>query len=372
MIAALISSLALATTVSLPVRVDGEGYLRFIRDGRIVYATSATLVVDSGQLAFKGLPLTPSVRVAETAVRLEVDLSGTIVAVSPKGRASCGRIVLAKFDTRPTEDHGFLVSLTKATLGSPGEGLFGVIRSANATAAAPPPKIMPAIPSGAATVTVQKVCEIDTASVTLGDIASIDAEPATKGALATIEYCVTPPVGIDIPVTATRIKALLKRAGLDAQIDVPVGALLRRKSQLVTQDQFTVAAVKAAQESLGAEVPLTSTDNQPDFKAPTGQIELKSEGVAASGASLTVTVGVYVDGKRINSRSVVLKADAKAQVKAGAAVKILMKSAGVTVEVPGTTRTGGMIGQTVTVVVTQTGSVLSGVVIGVDKVEVKL
>lgn len=372
MIAALISSLALATTVSLPLRVDGEGYLRFIRDGRIVYATSAALVVDSGQLVFKGLPLTPSVRVAGTVVRLEVDLSGTIVAVTPKGRSSCGRIVLAKFDTPPTEDRGFLVSLTRATLGSPGEGLFGVIRSANATAAAPPVTVMPAIPSGAATVTVRKLCEVEAASVTLGDIASIDADPATKSAMAAIEYCNTPPVGIDMPVTASRIKALLKRAGLDAQIDVPAGAVLRRKSQVVTQDQFTAVAVKAAQQSLGFEVPLASTDNQPDFKAPTGQIELKSEGVASSGASLTVTVGVYVDGKRVNSRSVVLKADSKGQIKAGAAVKILMKSSGITVEVPGIARTGGMIGQTVTVVVTQTGSVLSGVVIGVDKVEVKL
>ncbi|HVT11877.1 MAG TPA: flagella basal body P-ring formation protein FlgA [Fimbriimonadaceae bacterium] len=369
MIAVLISSLAMAANLSLPVHVDGEGYLRFVRDGRIVYSASADFSVDSGQLVYKGLPLTPSVRIPASASRLEVDLSGNIVAVLPKGRTTCGRIVLARFETKPTEDHGFLVSLTRATIGNPGEGLFGVIRSANAASSAAP-HIAPAIPSGSPTVSVRKLTEIESKNVTLGDIATISGDQAD--AVSAIEYCAAPPVGIDVPITATRVKALLKRAGIEADVDVPVGAILRQKFQPVTQDQFVAAAVKAAQESLGAEVPLTCLQDGEDFRAPSGQLELKSEGISASGASLTVTVGVYVGGKRVNSRSILLKADATAQVKAGTAVKIYMKSGGVTVEVPGVTRTAGMIGQTVTVMVTQTGSILSGVVIGVDKVEVKV
>ncbi|HWA82752.1 MAG TPA: flagella basal body P-ring formation protein FlgA, partial [Fimbriimonadaceae bacterium] len=228
----------------------------------------------------------------------------------------------------------------------------------------------PSIRSGNPAVSVRKLTEVESKEVTLGDIATITGDQAD--ALSAIQYCAAPPVGIDVPITATRVKALVKRAGIEAEVDVPVGAVLRQKFQPVTQDQFVAVAVKAAQESLGADIPLTCGQDAEDFRAPSGQLDLKSEGVNASGASLTVTVGVYVDGKRVNSRSIVLKADATAQVKAGAAVKIYMKSGGVTVEVPGVTRSAGMIGQTVTVMVTQTGSVLSGVVIGVDKVEVKV
>jgi hypothetical protein len=367
MIGALLTALTLAPTLTLPVRVDGEGYLRFIRDGRIVYATSATLTVEGGLLGSKGLSLTPAVRVPTSAVKLAVDLAGNIVAQAPSGNNLCGRLVLAQFPAKPVEDKGFLISTVRASIGSPGEGTFGVIRSSNSAPAQDNPA--PTTTSGTSIV-VQPISEVSSDTVTLKDIATVRGDPQTKQLIEHISLGSAPPIGIDMPVTTYRIQALAKRAGITATIQVPPGAILRRQAQTIKQDDFVAAAIKAAQQQIGAEIPMTSADQQGDFKAPFGQVELRPESVSTSGSNMTVTVGIFVDGKQINSRFVNLKVDASARVQSGASVKVVMKSAGISVEIPGKTRTGGMLGQTVTVV-TETGSVLTGIVVGPDRVEVK-
>ncbi len=368
MIGALVTSLVLGTHLALPVRVDGDGYLRFVREGRIVYATSATLTVEEGVLVGKpGIPLTPSVRVPAGTVKLEVDLSGNIQAVVGGGRTACGRLVLAVFDRRPTEDDGFLVSSVRARLVSPGDAGIGVIRSGSA-------QVLTALPIGtSASISIPAISEVSADTVTLKDIATISADSKTRGALEAIEIGPAPAPGIDFAITASRVKSLAKRAGVDADVQVPANAIIRRKAQAIKEADFVAAAVKAAQEKLGAEIPMQSNDQQPDFKAPLGAVELKAENVTISGSAISVIVGVYIDGstRHVNTRTVNLKVDGSCELKAGAAVKIVMKSAGLTVELPGKVRTGGLIGQSVTVV-TDTGTVLSGTVIGPDRVEVKM
>jgi hypothetical protein len=362
MIGTLLTSLALANTLTLPVRVDGEGYLRFVRDGRIVYATSADLTVQTGALGFKGLPVTPYIHIPANAIRLEVDLSGNVVAVAGTAKTTCGRLVLARFDSKPTADQGFLVSATRATIGNPGEGVFGVIRSSNNAA----PQAQ-----GEGSIAVRKLTEVEGDSVTLGDIAEISGDPATKKGLQAVVFGPAPAVGLDVPVTRGRIQALLKRVGMNAEVDVPAAATIRRKAQTIKQEEFIAAATKAAQEELGAEVPMTCSDQQGDFKAPFGTVELKTKGISTSGTNVSVVIGVHVEGKYVNSRTVNLKPDSSGQIRAGTAIKISMKSAGLTVEVNGKARTGGIVGQTITVV-TDTGSVLTGVVVAADRVEVKI
>lgn len=359
----MIAALASTVLLSLPVRVDGEGYLRFVREGRIVYASSATLAVNQGALCAKDLPVTPTIRIPANAVRLEVDLSGNVYAVAGAKKTACGRFVLAKLETTPTSDRGFLVSACRAVIGNPGEGTFGVIRSSLEGSAAP---------SGSTKVAVRAVSEVEGDQVVLGDIADINADEASSQALKVLPIGPAPAIGVDTPILASRIQGLLKRAGFEAEIEVPQGAVVRRKAQLIKSDDFVSVAIRAAQQKLGAELPLTASEStQGDFRAPLGQVELKAESTTSSGTTMSVTVGVYVEGRRVNSRTVSLKVDASAQVKAGATVKIVMKSAGVTVEVGGRARTGGMVGQKVTVL-TDTGSVLTGVVIGADRIEVKL
>jgi|SRR5579862_9115 len=365
----MIVALALASALSLPVKVDGEGYLRFVREGRIVYATSATLAIQGGVLGSRGLPLTPAVRVPAQATKLEVDLAGNISADVPDGRKPCGQIVLARFDTKLAEDNGFLVTMGRARIGNPGEGLFGVIRTTitGSGIQTQGPEYV-----GQPSIVVRKVTEIEGDVVTLGDIGTITAEPATKATLEELAFCSTPSIGIDMAVTASRIEAIAKRAGIEVRVEVEPPSIVRRKSQTIKQEDFVAVAIKAARASIGFEVPMTCLDQpQGDFRAPLGQFELRAEDVTTSGMQMTVIVGVFIEGRRVNSRNVMLKLDASAQIKAGAIVKIVMKSSGVTVEVPGKTRTGGMVGQSVTVV-TDTGSVLTGIVLSANTVEVKI
>jgi hypothetical protein len=367
MIGTILSAIVLAPSLTLPVKVDGEGYLRFVRDGRIVYASSTTLTVEGGVLGAKGLPLTPAIRIPANAIKLEVDLAGNIVAVAGASKATCGRLVLAAFAAKPIDDKGFLISTQRATLGSPGEGTFGVIRSANGATAAAPAQFT----TGPVRVAVNLLTETDGDKVTIGDIATISGDTPTRQAVSVISFGNTPSVGMDMPITQTRVQALIKRAGLQADVQVPHGAVIRRKIQLIPHADFVLAATKAAQEKLGIGVEMTCTDAFTEFKAPPGAVELKAKDVMSSGTRFTVIVAVLVDGKHVNSRTVNLQADASTQIKPNAAIKILMKSSGVTVEVGGKARTGGMVGQTVTVV-TDTGSVLTGIVTSASTVEVKI
>jgi hypothetical protein len=307
--------------------------------------------------------LTPAIRVPATAVKIEVDLSGNVIAVAGATRNECGRIVLARFESAPTVDRGFLVSTNRASLGNPGEGLFGVIRTSGTSSAS-------STKSGKPLIAVQAVSEVSGDQVTLADVAQISGD--AKAAIGAIVYTTTPTIGIDTPVTAYRIQALLKKAGIEAEVQVPNNAVIRRKAQLIQASDFISVATKAAQEKLGAELPLISADsNVSEFKAPLGAIELKAESVTTSGTTASVVVAVIVEGRRINSRTVSLKVDATAQIKPGAVVRVVLRSAGVSVEVGGKARTGGVVGQKITVV-TDTGSVLTGVVIGSDRIEVKL
>jgi hypothetical protein len=268
------------------------------------------------------------------------------------------------------DDKGFLVSTQRATLGNPGEGTFGVIRTTQLFANDPTPQRLNST-SGPPTISVKLLSEVDGDKVTIGEIATVTGDAQTQQALGSISFGNTPAIGIDMPVTQTRVQALVKRAGLQAEIQVPQGAVIRRKVQLIQHADFVAVATAAAQEKLGAPIEMTCTDSFTEFKAPPGPVELRAEGVMSSGTHFTVTVAVFADGKRLNSRTVNLQADASTQIKPNAAIKILMKSSGVTVEVGGKARTGGMVGQTVTVV-TDMGSVLTGIVTSASTVEVKI
>ena len=75
MIAALLLA-TVATTPSLDLRVDGEGYLRLAYDGRIVYAKSARFVARGGRLVTeKGAGLMPMIATPTGAVAFEAEVT---------------------------------------------------------------------------------------------------------------------------------------------------------------------------------------------------------------------------------------------------------------------------------------------------------
>src|SRR5580698_6886080 len=80
------------------VHVDGAGYMRFIRDGRVVFAKAATFVSIEGQLGSEGATVLPPISVPEGIQTLKVDLQGNVDA----GSSHLGRLVLAIFPAGST------------------------------------------------------------------------------------------------------------------------------------------------------------------------------------------------------------------------------------------------------------------------------
>src|ERR1017187_6126023 len=110
----------------IKVHVDGPGYLRFIRDGRVVYAKAATFVSIDGNLGSEGAKVLPEIQVPVGTQTFKVDLQGNVDV----GSAHLGRLVLAIFpagSTSSTTDDFFTFS-ERPTLTNPGEEAAGVIR----------------------------------------------------------------------------------------------------------------------------------------------------------------------------------------------------------------------------------------------------
>src|SRR5690349_21408730 len=98
MLTTLVVALTLTAPPTLKVTVDGEGYLRFVNQGRVVYASTATLGVVGGQLSHaNGSPLLPAVRIPGTTSSLEISLEGEVLATTTTGKSTVGRLVLAVF-----------------------------------------------------------------------------------------------------------------------------------------------------------------------------------------------------------------------------------------------------------------------------------
>lgn len=133
-----LTSLIIFTAIANPtisVEVDGEGYLRFSRDSRAVYAKNTTLVVTSGKLTNShGDPVLPTVSIPNGTQGLDVELDGTVFVINGTSRAKAGRFVIALFPegTALSEDKGVFVATERPKLSNPGEGIAGVIRHAEA------------------------------------------------------------------------------------------------------------------------------------------------------------------------------------------------------------------------------------------------
>lgn len=382
---------------TLDVRVDGAGLLRFARDGRAVYAKSAHLTVDAGCLGLSGNTLLPQVRVPSDATDLSVDLQGDLFATAHGSKIPLGQLVLAMFPVEGalTPDGGFLVAADRPTLVEPGDGLAGVIRGPQASTptivakaqptaktpeikrvVAPYRTIAPTavITTGKASVTAKQFSEVGGDKILLGEIADIEGDSFLVEKLKTLEVGDSPAIGVTRGVDRFSIQTRLLQAGLkdgSVTLSVPEGTKVLRKSQSISADKFVAAALDAAQKKApGASFHCDQPGS--DFPAPLGEVRLAVETCSVGRTSAAVTVGVLIDGKRINSRTVNLKMDGNAPgVAPGDAVKIILKAGGATVEITGKARSGGFVGQTIEVVA-DTGAKLTATVAGPGRVEVQM
>lgn len=365
--------LLLAASASLKVEVEGEGFIRFTSEGRTVYARSATLEVKNGFVsAATGERLLPSMPVSGTPTRIAVDEAGLITIVTARSEFKAGRIRLAKFSEAPQASGAFYVARTRGELGFPGENGFGSIRTAGAPA---PSKA--AVPSDqqkeAVRITVKAVAEVVESPFTLGQIADIEAPDALRRQLSEVEIGDSPGIGVERGIDRTRILARLRMAKVNPdkfEVAVPAGAVVVRKAQILHHKQVVEVALKSAALEVGSDVTLVEDGKPVDIQVPPGTLELATESVAATREKVRVIVGVFIDGKRFNSRTISFnKPPAVPGVKSGEVVRIRVRSGDAIVESRGKAVASAYVGDRVAVK-SETGAELTGKVVEPGVVEV--
>ena len=367
---------------SVPVYVDGDGYMRFLRDGRTVYSKQTVLTVVDEKLASADGPLVnPRIQVPGSPDAITVTLDGRVVAKYAGKDTELGRLTIALFpdDVRPVVDKGFLVSSYRPTLADAGVDTAGVVRTgkpgeSTATVTVYSPETL-AGGTGEIEINLRESVQIEGKAITLGDIADVTADDATKARLNTLEVATAPPLGVTYKFTQDQLKFRLLRYGKEVDQYRFSGSdqvTVSRKGQDVTQAMFVQAAILAAQEKLGKGLQISTNATGPVFVAPIGVLDLVGEQVTQDGSHLIVRVAVVVDGVRINSRNIALeKSDPVSKMRVGATVKVIVRSNLATVETTGRIKSIDPAANSVVVVIA-TGAELTGTAVADNTVEVKI
>jgi hypothetical protein len=360
----LFSSLVLATvafaSADFSIRVEGEGYLRFLQDGRAVYAKSATLTVSNGELQEKsGAALLPPIRIS--ASQATIDEAGWIVV----GSSKIARIILAKFPSGLESSGSFLIARDRPQLGYAGSEGFGKILARDQGTEGSKEKVeKPSIPSAltpqrpnAFRIAVPSTATVANAKFTFGEIAEVSGPEADR--IKSIDLGNSPMHGVPLIYTRDRILAKIALLGIDRKaIDLSMGNAIeiRRQGQVITPEQLLARARQAVEEKAGLKGELNTTDRLVEIHVPTGALELTAESVSLGNGTATVTVGVRVDGKRFLGRTIRLSGSMlQPAILAGASVTVRFVSNGLIVELAGRAKSGGAIGQTIEVSVTAEG-----------------
>jgi len=368
------TSLAVLISVlapSVPVHVEGDGYLRFVRDGRTVYAKQATLTVIGEALASADGPVvSPRVQVSGSPTSITVSTDGRVSAVYAGASQEVGRLVLAVFpeDVRPVVEKGFLVSSYRPSVIAPGEQGAGTVRAGSATVTTP-------ATTGVVEIVLKESAQIEGSSFTLGDIADVSADEATRARLTALEVSTTPALGVSYRMSPAMVRQRLMRYGKEADQYKFSGSnqvTVTRKGQDVSHAMVVEAALSSARKQMGEDAQLAADVVGPTVVAPVGKLELVAENVTVSGIQVSVRIAIVVDGQRFNSRTVTLKRnDAISKMRAGQTVRVIARSSAATVETTGRVRSVDLVSGTV-VVTTATGAELIGRPISHDTVEVQL
>ncbi len=377
MITSLIALVTFAP-LSVPVHVDGEGYLRFVRDGRVVYAKQATLTVTNGRLAsMEGPDVNPRIQVAGTPTDLRIDLEGKVFGAYAGSEKELGRLVIAMFpdDVRLVVENGFLVSSYRPQVVDAGDGLAGVLRMGKPGGTTSTNVTAPAVIAGSVEIQLLESVEVTGKSFTLGEIATVVADKDATVRLNSLEITMTPAFGGVLKMSAEMVRLRLLRFGKEAETYKFSGAnqvAVSRKGQQVTGEMFAAAATSAVRERIGGDVNVVCESPGQTITVALGKLELAAESVQENGSKYVVRIAILVDGERINSRTLTVdKNDALSKITVGMTVKVLVRSSGALVETTGRVRSVDRTSETV-VVVTATGAELSGTAIAPGTIEVKL
>lgn len=253
--------------------------------------------------------------------------------------------------------------------------------TADKTQPAPQPSPDKKLSSGGGKITLPGTAEVNADTILLGDIATIETDDQTKAVLAQIDLGDTPTFGAKKVIDRAKIIAKIKLAGYNIEnfvVLLPGSIEVHRAAQNIPQSDFIAAAVKAVSETPGLQTEYECKDVAPDFQAPAGRVTLVVEAVSGVNTStVLVKVAVYVEGKRINSRS--LKFNARAgstvSIRTGSTVKVIFRSSAAEVELTGIARSTAKLGEPIQIEVRANNTdktIHQGTVISAGVVEVKI
>lgn len=337
-------ALSLAAAPMVRVSVEGDGFLRFAKDGHALYSTSAPLTIVNGWLSnANGAPLVPTLRIPDGTRRVEITSEGEVFAETSAFRARVGHISLAVFrgDSGLTPYGSFLVSSSNPELvpaGRDGAGSISTLQPGEPLPANPtraPAAVLPTVPasdpfvqqwitnppprihrsdlpegaprSGEASITVSDVSETPADTYRLGDIAVIDAEPELRSALADIVLGDTPGFTRALRIRKDDVLAQIIRAGFDPEqfkIDMPRKAVVRRTCQSVEKVSIEKVAIEAAQHIYGPDAQMQAIVRKDETIAPIGEVSLQAESCVPTRSGASVIVVTLVNGQRFSSKVV--------------------------------------------------------------------
>lgn len=365
---------------SVPVSVDGEGYLRLALNGRIVYAKQLQLIADpAGIKDASGGTLIPLLKVPVGA-DFSVEADGTVMLQQNTARKVLGRIMVATFpaDKLPKTEGNYAIGVTRPALSDPGTNGAGILVSGTQSAA--PMTIARPNLSDASTLQIEiaETVEIDTPRMTLDAIANFNGHPMASH-VGDIDFGTSPKAGVPYKLDSNRIKARLKLKGLketDFRLIAPQVITILTKGQTVEPQMFIEAAIDAAQARFGADSQFKAEGDPGSLKAPMGSLELRAETSRVLQDRFIVTIAAFVDGRRINSKSVTLIGSGLGYaVKQSSLVKVMLTANQIAIELTGKAKGNARIGEAVQVEVQVTpdspATLLTGTVTAPNTVEVK-
>ncbi len=362
MAASLIFAFLVSAPQPLNLYVEGEGWLRFEREGRAVFAREAKLTLKEGRLVNEeGLSLLPAVS-ASTTEGLKVDLEGRLTL----GSSELGRLVLAQFPTGSaiTEVKKMFVAAERPTLGSAGEGNFGVIRvgtrpgagtqipktpppagAANQSSQVktPDPKPLPpttAPQTGVLAITVRGESSVSSEAIRLRDIADISGLGAEKA--GEIVLGTTPALGVARPIAVSLVETRLAASGFTRgswRLSFPDKVVVRRLGREVTHQEFLQAAQEALEKVLPPGSTVESEGTGLPMSCPLGDIQLVALSPKVSRDRTTVEVEVRYEGRRFNAKTLTFKVTTPfSGLRVGQEVQVRVKSGGASVMAKGKIR----------------------------------
>ncbi|HWD41133.1 MAG TPA: flagella basal body P-ring formation protein FlgA [Fimbriimonas sp.] len=370
---ALLLVVAAAPSGSIKLHVDGDGMFRFARGSQAVYSADAKLITATGVLSTpEGYPLLPQIHVPADGLGLKVEMDGSVF-VSGK---QVGRIVLASFGQAELQKFGsYWTSNTRSTIGYPGEGVFGVIRTmGGATKAVAPIKPTQQV-SSKLTIEVALKTEVEKPHILLGDIATIQGAGDSLDRISNIDLGSTPIFGAIRGISRIYVLASLRHEGIDTDklnLLCPTGATVVRKGQKIDEAAMVAAATDGVKTRLGQTGDFHSAQAIADLMVPTGDLQFNPIQAVQTNDGYTVNLEIDVDGKMVTRRTVsLISATPTVMIHSGDPLKIRVIKHGAAVEIAGKARGNGKVGGTITVEA-ESGATFTGILKSPSLVEVKL